>query len=110
MNEPIETAEYDGYVYEKRSIAQGEFLHNNSNTLRNDVDISVGDKLFFIDPRTDSSMRSLLHNRVVTVASFSPLGGLSTEEEDTSYILCCFHRIIKFPEDVDENEFNSVFD
>lgn len=108
VNTQIETVEYEGIVYEKRSIARGEFRETGMNILREDLSVNVGDLMFFIDPR--NTPESHLHNQLITVLSFDPSGGMRTEEDGTSYVLCCFHRVISAPDEVDEKDFNAVFD
>ena len=108
VNTQIETVEYEGIVYEKRSIARGEFRETGMNRLREDISVNVGDLMFFIDPRT--TPESHLHNQLITVSSFDPSGGMRTEEDDTTYVLCCFHRVISTTDEVDEKDFNAVFD
>lgn len=115
MNFPIdpraETVEYDGIIYEKRSIARGEFQHDGQYDLREDVHVSPGDQLFFIDPRKDPTDSH--HRQVITVKKIDPedkMIYIQDENGERHYIKCCFHRIVKFIEDVSIEDFNAVFD
>ncbi len=105
----IETAEYDGVVYEVRSIAEGEFHHQGQASIRKDTGISVGDELFFIDPRDHPE--SELHMTVCHVKSIEN-GGIILEESrnGVGYIACCHHRIVKRLNDCSEEDFLSVFE
>lgn len=105
----IETAEYEGVVYEVRSIAEGEFRQPGQSNIRKDAGISVGDEIFFIDPRDHPE--SELHMTVCHVKSFK-YGGIILEEsgDGTGYIACCHHRIVKRLDECAEEDFLSVFE
>ena len=105
----IETAEYDGVVYEVRSIAEGEFRQSGSASIRKDAGISVGDEIFFIDPR--SHPESELHMTVCHIQSIES-GGIRLKEsrDGTGYIACCHHRIVKHLDECTEEDFLSVFE
>ena len=108
MNDAVETAEYDGIVYEKRSIADGEFGEpSTSSRIRQDIHITCGDKLFFIDPR--HSKRVDIHMTVVTVKGING-NVIELEESLVSYIACCHHRIIKLPKETNIKDFISIFE
>lgn len=107
--EDIETVEYDGVVYEKRPISEGAFQTAKANTIRDDIKINVGDQLFFVDPR-DSHVDETPHNQIVTVTGLPHPGGVEVEGYEFAFISCCFHRIIKLPGDINENDFNAVFE
>lgn len=104
----IETAEHDGVVYEVRSIAEGEFRQSGSSRIRKDAGISVGDEIFFIDPRPHPE--APLHMTVCHVKSITNDGIRSEELDGAGYIACCYHRIVKRLDECAEEDFLSVFE
>ena len=104
------TAEYNGVVYEVRSIALEEFTYPGSNRFRPDISISVGDELFFIDPRKSPS--SEFHNSVVVVEEIQERGIKVQSPSPLSFgfIPCCFHRIVKYQPEIDTHDFYSIIE
>lgn len=79
------------------------------------MDLSRGDKLVFIDPRSPENRRgegASLHEKVVTfrhldIGQFSD--GIEVDEcRGTHFVLRCYHKIIEEP-NIAEEDFNAVF-
>jgi len=104
------TGEHDGVVYEVRSIALKEFGNPGSDKFNPDICISVGDELFFIDPRKNPS--SEFHNSVVVVKEIQERGIVVQSEQPLAFgfLPCCFHRIVKHLPEIDTHDFYSIIE
>lgn len=80
----------------------------NEEPIDDNYDVRPGDQ-FVCVLKSHPEKYAKIHDRVVTVAHVSDMGGIAVHEYDylTHFVRRCFHEIIQ--EEVDLSDFDAVF-